>query len=398
MGFANTEVAITGTPNVTIDTTDGPVSVEATISGQVQAEISAGTVQVENVDGGVLVSQSTAPQQNLTAGGVAGSETSVTVDLPTNCESIAVLIPTAYSGSVTVKGVTTGMSYPVGSVGAVAGSDTYDVALVFPAVDSQVTVELSVAPGVAWWVTSDSVVRYTFGTAVGGGIPLVEGIRDYSAQRVWYSDVTSQTFDAGPLEVKAGDTLIVALVVNASLSAGAITLSDTLGSTWKQVVSLSAGVAPVTTAMVWTAVAQQSGSAVVAITFDSTTSQTFNAAWFAWSVAASNQPTAYNSATATTASDVAVTLGLSSAPSLVVAVAGGNLPIIGASQDSDGSYAPTMLLGAIDDTGIGVTCFAAGFVSWHTGGGTIDANFTFYGQTGSEQNTVAAVAAAFAAS
>lgn len=160
-------VNITGTPNVAISGTP-----TVNIAGTVDANISAGTVQVENVTGGVLVSEATAPQQLLAS--EAGTSTSASVTLPTNCESIAVLVPSAtWTGTVKVTGNTTGMSYPVGSVSAIAGGgDELQVANVFPAVDDAVTITLSSAPGVPWYVTSDSVVRYSFGAVAGGGSPL----------------------------------------------------------------------------------------------------------------------------------------------------------------------------------------------------------------------------------
>lgn len=199
-------VSISGTPTVDVN----PVTIAGgtvDIGGTVDANISAGSVEVTNPAGQVLVTEGTAPQELLAT--AAGTSTTETVPLPTNCETIAILLPASYAGTVTVKGATTGRAYPVGSASALAGGDPLYVANVFPKVDSSVTVTLSAAPGASWYVTSDTVVRYTLGAVTGGGSPKASQVSMSvpPATSGWATQVTSQSLT---LEgVAAGDDLYV---------------------------------------------------------------------------------------------------------------------------------------------------------------------------------------------
>lgn len=109
--------------------------------------------------------RATAAPQKLLAN-PSGATASVTVALPPNTVSLTVIAGGGTTApTVQVIGSTTGASYPVGNVTALAASGgTYAVALVNPVVDSSVEVVLSAAPGSEWYIIAESVQRYQFGT------------------------------------------------------------------------------------------------------------------------------------------------------------------------------------------------------------------------------------------
>lgn len=138
---------------------------------------------------------------------LSAADTSQSVDLPQNCESLSIIMPTAsFGGTVSVVGDMTGVSYPIGSVSTLATSDFYEVSPVFPIVDSSVTVTLSEATTTDWWIISDSAPRFQFGT-VSSGIPLAKG----SVRNVFSNFVSSSTSLTVAVSWEAGDTVIAVL-------------------------------------------------------------------------------------------------------------------------------------------------------------------------------------------
>lgn len=225
---AGAEVAIAGTPAVEI-------------SGTVDTNISAGSVQVANVTGGVLVSTATAPQQLLASPGP--STTSVTVTLPTNAETIAIVVPSAsYAGTLVVRGVASGFVYPVGSISTLSSTDFLLIAPVFAALDSQVEITLSVAPGIAWYVLSDSVERYGFGTAAGGS-PLVETIMPLQQASGGATNVSSVVASFDAVLTKSSTLLLASAATQDGFGTpGSISaISDSAGLTWTPIDAQTVG-------------------------------------------------------------------------------------------------------------------------------------------------------------
>ena len=95
---------------------------------------------------------------------VPSGTSSVTVELPPNAQTIAILLPTSdYATDVTVAGVTTGLQYPVvyRPFTSNLGADIQFFASVMPSLDTSVVVQIAPNPGSEWWVyamTSTEVV------------------------------------------------------------------------------------------------------------------------------------------------------------------------------------------------------------------------------------------------
>lgn len=144
---------------------------------------------------------------------LTSADTSQSVDLPANCESLTVIMPTAsFAGSVSIVGNTTGVNYPVGSVSTLTSSDFYEVSPVFPIVDGSVTVTLSEATTTDWWIISDSAPRYQFGTTSGGS-PLDKYLNMLG------SDTLQASASGGTLGVtarNAGDQILVVVMAEST--------------------------------------------------------------------------------------------------------------------------------------------------------------------------------------
>jgi hypothetical protein len=95
---------------------------------------------------------------------VPDTETSVTVGVPANAETIVVLAPGSLNPEdFTCTGATSGLNYPPTPYGpSVTGADTTSIVFdVSAAVDDQVTITYGFAPAFVWYVYSDSGVHVT---------------------------------------------------------------------------------------------------------------------------------------------------------------------------------------------------------------------------------------------
>ncbi len=95
---------------------------------------------------------------------VPNTDTSVTVGVPPNAETIVVLAPGSLNPSdFTCKGATTGLDYPPTPYGpSVTGADTTSIVFdVSAAVDDQVTITYGFPAAFVWYVYSDSGVHVT---------------------------------------------------------------------------------------------------------------------------------------------------------------------------------------------------------------------------------------------
>ena len=230
-------VTISGTPNVNV--ASGTVNIGAmpdvvissgsvTVSGTIDANISSGIVQVENATGTILVNESTGPQELLAT--VAGSSSSVTVSLPTNCETIVIIVPqTSTAFSISVSGNNSG-PLPVGTFNELsAGSTTIVAAMVFPAIDTSITVTLTAAPGVTWYVASDAVVRYSFGS-------VLTSASNFTNQKVFVYTGAVQSFT-----IPAGVTSITIDIAGASGGDGSNTYTGGLGARVQGTIAVNPG-------------------------------------------------------------------------------------------------------------------------------------------------------------
>jgi hypothetical protein len=107
-----------------------------------------------------------------------GTHSSLTVTLTANAESI--VIGCGAGGTIdllSVVGVTTGIRYPFAYATPLQGGSAAQswVAAVAPSLDSQVVVNLSVAPGLSWYVAADQGVR-VIADSVLAGLVQVNGV------------------------------------------------------------------------------------------------------------------------------------------------------------------------------------------------------------------------------
>jgi len=142
---------------------------------------------------------------------VADTDTSVTVGVPANAETIVVLAPGSLNpGDFTCKGATSGLDYPATPYGpSVTGADTTSIVFdVSAAVDVQVTITYGFAAAFVWYVYSDSAAHVVTSpylartqNQIGSTAP-VDGLQvagtDGADLRALKVNTSGELFHAGP--------------------------------------------------------------------------------------------------------------------------------------------------------------------------------------------------------